>query len=276
MVGVAEIYIVEKSLNMRILYCGDVVGRPGREIILKNAHTLKEKYKLDVLIVNAENAAHGFGLTPSICKSFFETGVDLITTGNHVFDQREILPFLDSEKRLIRPLNYPEGTIGNGFAVIELTNGKKLLIAQVMGRVFMEALDCPVKALENLLSKYKLGVNIDAILVDIHAEATSEKISFAHYFDGRVSAVFGTHTHVPTADECILKKGTAYQTDVGMCGDYTSVLGFEEETPIARLLKKYPTERLIPSKGEGTLCAVFLETDEKTGLALCVERVKVC
>ena len=260
---------------MKILYCGDVVGRPGRETILKNARALREQYKLDALIVNGENAAHGFGLTPSICKSFFEAGIDLITTGNHVFDQKEILPVLDSEKRLIRPLNYPEGTIGHGCAVMELVNGKKLLVVQVMGRVFMEALDCPVRALENLLSKYKLGGNVDAVVVDIHAEATSEKISFAHYFDGKVSAVFGTHTHVPTADECILKKGTAYQTDVGMCGDYTSVLGFEEETPIARLLKKYPSERLVPSKGEGTLCGVFIETDDKTGLARYIERVMI-
>ena len=260
---------------MRILYCGDVVGRPGRETILKNARTLREKYKLDVLIVNGENAAHGFGITPSICRSFFDVGVDFITTGNHVFDQREIVPFLDSEKRIIRPLNYREDAIGHGCGLIELASGKKLLVAQVMGRVFMEALDCPVRALENLLSKYKLGMNVHAILVDIHAEATSEKISFAHYFDGRVSAVFGTHTHVPTADECILKKGTAYQTDVGMCGDYASVLGFEEETPIARLIKKYPTEHLIPSKGEGTLCATLVETNDETGLAQCIERVVI-
>lgn len=261
---------------MKILYCGDVVGRPGRDVIMKNAEALREKYRLDALIVNGENAAHGFGLTPAICRDFFSVGVDVITTGNHVFDQREIIPLLDSEKRIIRPLNYPVGTIGQGYALIELLNGKKILVTQVMGRVFMEALDCPVRALESILSKYTLGVNVDAILVDVHAEATSEKISFAHYFDGKVSAVLGTHTHVPTADECILKKGTAFQCDVGMCGDYNSVLGFEEETPIARLIKKYPSDRLIPSKGEGTLCATFVETDDKTGLAKSIERIKVC
>ena len=260
---------------MRILYCGDVVGRPGRDAVVKNAEALREKYRLDALIVNGENAAHGFGLTPAICRDFFGVGVDVITTGNHVFDQREIVPFLDSEKRVIRPLNYPAGTIGHGYALIELLNGKKILVAQVMGRVFMEALDCPVRALENLLSNYKLKANVDAILVDIHAEATSEKISFAHYFDGQVSAVLGTHTHVPTADECVLKKGTAFQTDVGMCGDYASVLGFEEEAPIARLIRKYPSDRLIPSKGEGTLCATLVEINEKTGLAEHIERVKV-
>ncbi|MBR2299938.1 MAG: TIGR00282 family metallophosphoesterase [Alphaproteobacteria bacterium] len=260
---------------MKIIYCGDVVGRPGREAVFKNMPALKEKYKPDAVIVNAENAAHGFGLTPSICRDFFEAGVDGLTTGNHVFDQREIIPFLDADKRIIRPLNYPEGTVGRGEMLVELLNGKKLLVAQVMGRVFMEALDCPVKALENILKNYHMGKNVNAILIDIHAEATSEKVSFAHYFDGRVSAVFGTHTHVPTADECILKKGTAYLTDVGMCGNYDSVLGFEEETPIARLLKKFPSERLIPSKGEGTLCAVMVETDDYTGLAKSVERIMI-
>ena len=261
---------------MKILYCGDVVGRPGRDATKKNIPLIKDKYKPDAIVINGENAAHGFGLTPSICRDFFAVGADAITTGNHVFDQREIVPFLDTEKRIIRPLNYPEGTVGRGYTVLEFLNGKKLLVAQVMGRVFMEALDCPVRALESVLSKYTLGVNVDAILVDIHAEATSEKISFAHYFDGKVSAVLGTHTHVPTADECILKKGTAFQCDVGMCGDYNSVLGFEEETPMTRLLKKYPSERLIPSKGEGTLCATLVETDDKTGLAQKIERIKVC
>jgi len=260
---------------MKILYCGDVVGRPGREVVIKQVPLLREKYKLDAVIVNAENAAHGFGLTPSVCRDLFEAKVDGIITGNHVFDQQEIVPFLDADKRIIRPLNYPEGTVGKGCMTIELLNGKKLLVAQVMGRVFMEALDCPVKSLAKVLEKYQLGVNVDAILVDIHAEATSEKISFAHYFDGKVSAVFGTHTHVPTADECILKNGTAYLTDVGMCGDYDSVLGFEEKAPIARLLKKYPTERLVPSKGKGTLCGVMVQTDDKTGLATSVERIMI-
>ena len=259
---------------MKILYCGDVVGRPGREAVFKNIPVLREELKLDAVIVNGENAAHGFGLTPNICRDFFAKGVDVITTGNHIFDQPDIIPFLDADKRIIRPLNYPPQTIGRGSTVLELANGKKILITQVMGRVFMDALDCPVRALDEVLKQHALPF-VNAIIVDIHAEATSEKISFAHYFDGRVSGIFGTHTHVPTADECILKKGTAYITDVGMCGDYDSVLGFEEETPIARLLKKYPTERLIPSKGTGTLCAVLLETDDKTGLALSIKRLSI-
>jgi len=260
---------------MRVLYCGDVVGRPGREAVVKNIKELRQARKIDVVVVNAENAAHGFGLTPGICRDLFDAGSDVITTGNHVFDQQEIIPFLGENKRIVRPLNYPEGTAGFGFSVFELLNGKKLLVAQVMGRVFMEALDCPVKALENVLKTYQLKAGVDAIMVDIHAEATSEKISFAHYFDGRVSAVFGTHTHVPTADASILKKGTAYMTDVGMCGDYDSVLGFEEAAPIARLCRKYPPERLVPSKGAGTLCAVLFETDEATGLATNVEQITI-
>ena len=258
---------------MKILYCGDVVGRPGREAVIQNIGKLRRAHAIDAVIVNAENAAHGFGLTPKICRDLFEAGTDIITTGNHVFDQHEIIPFLDEDKRIIRPLNYPSGTAGQGSTVLELLSGKKILIAQVMGRVFMEALDCPVKALEEVLKTYRLKANVDAIMVDIHAEATSEKISFAHYFDGRVSAVFGTHTHVPTADACILKKGTAYLTDVGMCGDYDSVLGFEETAPIARLCKKYPQERLVPSKGEGTFCAVLFQTDDNTGLSTHIEQI---
>ncbi len=260
---------------MRILYCGDIVGRPGREAVIKHVPSLRQRYRLDAVIANAENAAHGFGMTQSICQNLFSFGVDIITSGNHVFDQHDIFSMLDNDKRLIRPLNYPPNTLGHGTAILELQDGRKLLVAQVMGRVFMEALDCPVKALENILLQYKLSINVQAIVVDIHAEATSEKIAFAHYFDGRVSGVFGTHTHVPTADECILKGKTAYQTDVGMCGDCSGVLGFEEAAPIQRLLHKYPSERLVPSKNEGTLNAVFLETDDKTGLAQKIERIKI-
>ncbi|MBR6327640.1 MAG: TIGR00282 family metallophosphoesterase [Alphaproteobacteria bacterium] len=258
---------------MKILFCGDIVGRPGRDAVFKHVPELKQTFQCDAVIVNAENAAHGFGLTPSICRDLFDKGVDAITTGNHTFDQHEIVPFLDADKRIIRPLNFPPGTIGRGSTVIELLNGKKILLAQVMGRIFMDALDCPFRTLDEVLRPYQLGRNIDAVIVDIHAEATSEKIGFAHYFDGRVSGVFGTHTHIPTADECILKNGTAYITDVGMCGDYQSILGFEEQAPISRLLKKYPLEHLVPSKGAGSLAAVLLETDDATGLALSIKRL---
>ncbi len=260
---------------MKIIYCGDVVGRSGRDVVLKNIKRLREKYNPDTIIVNAENAAHGFGLTPGICRDFFAEGVDAITTGNHIYDQREIIPFLDDCKKIVRPLNFPITNAGRGICEVELAGGKKLLVAQVMGRAFMDALDCPVQALESVLKKYILGANINAILVDIHAEATAEKLAFAHYFDGKVSIVAGTQTHVPTADARIFPKGTAYITDVGMCGDYNSVLGFEPEASVRRLCKKFPSERLIPAKGKGTLYGIYVETDDKTGFATHIEQI-VC
>ena len=258
---------------MKIVYCGDIVGRPGRDVLLKNIITLRNNYNPDVLVVNAENAAHGFGVTPGICREFFAQGVDAITTGNHVYDQREIIPFLNDNKKIVRPLNFPEGNVGHGTCEVELSNGKKLLVVQVMGRAFMDAVDCPVQALEKTLKKYILGANISAILVDIHAEATAEKLAFAHLFDGKVSIIAGTHTHVPTADARIFSKGTAYITDIGMCGDYNSVLGFEPEASIRRLCKKFPSERLIPAKGNGTLYGIYVETDDKTGLAQKIEQI---
>ena len=229
---------------MKIIYCGDVVARAGRESVLNNLPALKEQYKPDAIVVNIENAAHGFGATPGICRDFLEAGVDALITGNHVWNQRDLIPFLNDCKKIIHPLNYPDTNPGRGFAEIDLTNGKKLLIIQVVGRLFMEAVDCPVQAIEKVLKSYNLGRNVDAILVDIHAEATSEKLSFGHYMDGRVSVVAGTHTHVPTADARVLPNGTAYITDVGMCGDYDSVLGFDKEEPINRLLRKFSGGRL--------------------------------
>lgn len=260
---------------MRIVYCGDVVGRAGREAILNNINTLKETYKPDVIIVNVENAAHGFGVSPGICRDFLDKGVDALVTGNHVWNQRDIIPFLNDCKKIIRPLNYPGNLPGRGFCEIELANGKKILITQVLGRLFMEAVDCPAQAIDALLKNYTLGRNIDAIFVDIHAEATSEKLAMGYYLNGRVSAVVGTHTHVPTADVRILDKGTAYQTDTGMCGDYNSVLGFEAEEPINRLTRKYTGGRLIPAKGKGTLSGIFIKTNDKTGLAESAERIEI-
>lgn len=258
---------------MKIVYLGDVVGRSGRDAVLKNLPTIQSQHKPDAVVVNAENAAHGFGVTPGICREFFAAGVDAIVTGNHVWNQREIIPFLEDCKKIVRPLNFPEGTAGRGFCEVELANGKKLLVTQLMGRVFMEALDCPVKAVDKLLQNYRLGGNVAAILVDMHAEATAEKLAMGYYLDGKVSAVAGTHTHIPTADARILPQGTAYITDVGMCGDYNSVLGFEIDEPIRRLARKYPSERLIPSKGEGTVYGIIVTTDDKTGLAVAVEQI---
>lgn len=260
---------------MKIIYCGDVVGRAGREAVLNNLENLRTLYKPDVIIVNVENAAHGFGVSPGICRDFLEKGVDALVTGNHVWQQRDIIPFLNDCKKIVRPLNYPETLPGRGFCEVELANGKKILVTQLLGRLFMEAVDCPAQAIDKLLKNYTLGRNIDAIFVDIHAEATSEKLATGYFLDGRVSIVAGTHTHVPTADARVLPKGTAYITDVGMCGDYESVLGFEIEEPVNRLTRKYTGGRLVPSKGKGTLFGIYVETDDKTGLAKSIEQIKL-
>ncbi len=260
---------------MRIIYVGDIVGRAGREALLGNIDKLKEQYRFDVLIANTDNAAHGFGTTPGICRDLLEKGVSAIVTGDHVWNQREIIPFLDECKKIVRPLNYPENLPGCGAREIELANGRKILVAEVVGRLFMEAVDCPAQAMDKLLKSYTLGRNIDAIFVDIHAEATAEKIAFGHYLDGRVSAVVGSHTHVPTSDYMILPKGTAYQTDAGMCGDYSGVIGFETEAPIDRLCRRYTGSKLVALKGNGTLFGTYIETDDASGLATKIEQIKL-
>ncbi len=257
---------------MRLIYCGDVVGRAGREAVLNNIADIRKKYAPDVFIVNVENAAHGFGVTPGICREFLEKGADALVTGNHVWQQRELIPFLNDCKQIIRPLNYPEMLPGRGALEIILANGKKILIVQLLGRLFMEAVDCPIQAVDKLLKSYTLGKNIDAIFVDIHAEATSEKLAMGYYLDGKVSVVAGTHTHVPTADYRLLRQGTAYITDVGMCGDYDSVLGFEIDEPINRLARKYSGGRLTVSKGKGTLYGIIVDIDD-TGRAFNIEQL---
>ncbi len=245
---------------LKILYCGDIIGRAGRNVIIKHIKEIKEKYTIDAIIVNGENAAHGFGLTPSIANDLLNAGVDGITTGNHIWQQREIYPYLDQNKQIIRPLNYPETLPGKGWQILNI-NGKKLLIAQVLGRLFMPPINSITEPLDNLLKHYTLGKNIDAILVDIHGEATSEKIALGYYLDGRVSVVAGTHTHVPTADARILPQGTGYITDVGMCGDFESVLGFEPTAPMERLAEKLTVQnRLTPANGkELTIWGVLAE-----------------
>lgn len=258
---------------MKIVYLGDVVGRSGRNAVLNNIEIIKEKYHPDTIIVNGENAAHGFGITPKICNSFFSKGVDIIVTGNHAYKNKEIIPFMNENKRIIRPLNFPDNLPGKGFCEYELLNGKKILVVQLQGRVFMEPIDCPLTALNKLLKNYILGGNIQAIIVDIHAEATSEKLAIGYYLDGRVSGVFGTHTHVATADTRILPKGTAYQTDVGMCGDFNSVLGSKPEEPINRVLCPASRGKLEISDGQGSVFGVFVETDDKSGLATMCEQI---
>lgn len=260
---------------MRIFYCGDVVARAGREVVLENMNRIRNEYKADIIIVNVENAAHGFGVTPGICREFIAKGADILVTGNHFLNQRDIISYLHECPVIIRPANIPSENPGRGFTIFELTDGRRILIAQVLGRLFMEAVDCPVQALENILKPYVLGKNIDTIFVDIHAEATSEKLSLGYYFDGRVSCVAGTHTHVPTADARIMPNGTAYITDVGMCGNYDSVLGFDKTAPINRLRRRYTDDRLTPAAGKGTLYGIMVITDDNTGLAQSITQIKI-
>ncbi len=252
---------------MRILYCGDIVGRSGREVVIANLAELRDKLDLDFVLACGENAAGGFGITAKICRELYEAGVDAITLGNHAWDQREMIAHIDGEPRLIRPHNYPPGTPGRGAQVYEVRGGRKVLVVQVMTRLFMDPLDDPFASVEDALAAHRLGGTVDAIIVDIHGEATSEKMALGHLVDGRASLAAGTHTHVPTADWQILPGGTAYLTDIGMCGDYDSVIGMKKEPPLARFTRKMPTERLSAAEGEGTLCAVFVETDDATGRA---------
>lgn len=259
---------------MRLLILGDVMGRAGRDAVIAGLPGLRARCRADFVAVNAENASHGFGLAPEMAEAMFAAGADALTLGNHAWDRKEIIPYIAGEPRLLRPLNFPPGTPGGGAAVITLADNRKVLIAQAMGRLFMEPLDDPFRAVEELLARYRLGVNIDAAVIDIHAEATSEKMAFAHALDGRVSAVIGTHTHIPTADHQILPGGTGYVTDLGMCGDYDSVIGMAKAASVTRFIRKMPGERLAPAEGPATLCGALIETDEK-GLAVRVEPVRI-
>ncbi|MDO8608626.1 MAG: TIGR00282 family metallophosphoesterase [Phaeospirillum sp.] len=261
---------------MKLLYMGDVVGRSGRDVVMERLAEIKSRLAPDFIVVNGENAAHGFGVTPKICDDFFGAGVDVVTLGNHSWDQREILPYIDGEPRLLRPANYPAGTPGRGVGVFAAPRGRKVAVIQVMGRLFMDPLDCPFAAVERELAKLRLGGGgVDAIILDVHAEASSEKMALAQFTSGRVSLVVGSHSHIPTADAQILPAGTAYQTDAGMCGDYDSVIGMKKDAAIFKFVRKIPGERLSPAEGPGTLCGVMVETDDRTGLAVRVGSLRL-
>jgi 2',3'-cyclic-nucleotide 2'-phosphodiesterase len=250
------------------------MGRPGRDAIKKHAPTLRRELDLDLVVVNAENAAGGFGLTERLCGEFYDYGVDVLTTGNHVWDQREIIPYIGRDPRVLRPANFPNGTPGAGWCLHSVSQ-QRALIVNLMGRLFMDALDDPFARLDEILTDHRLGQDAAAILVDFHAEASSEKMALGHFVDGRVSAVFGTHSHVPTADWQILPGGTAYQTDAGMCGDYDSVIGLQKEPAVRRFVTKMPGERPQVADGEGTLCGIFLETNDRSGLARALEPIRI-
>jgi metallophosphoesterase (TIGR00282 family) len=260
---------------MRVLYCGDVVGRSGREAIQTYIPELRRDLNLDFVVVNGENAAGGFGITGKICSEFYEVGVDAITTGNHAWDQKETQGYIDGDPKLLRPQNYPAGTPGRGVATFAAANGAKVAIVHVMGRIFMDALDDPFACVEDALKRHILGGGVQFILVDIHGEATSEKMAMGHFVDGRASLCVGTHSHVPTADAQILPGGTAYQTDLGMCGDYNSVIGMDKAEPLRRFTRKIAGGRFEPALDEATLCGVLVETDDKTGLATSISPVRL-
>jgi metallophosphoesterase (TIGR00282 family) len=260
---------------MRILFLGDVVGRAGRDALAGRLPEIRRRLEADLVVVNGENSAHGFGITPKICEEMYAAGADVVTLGNHAWDQREIMPYIDGDSRLLRPLNYPVGTPGKGVGVFAASRGRKVMVVQVMGRLFMDPLDDPFALLERELARVRLGAGIDAIIVDVHAEATSEKMAIAHALDGRVSLVVGTHSHIPTADAQILPGGTAYQSDAGMCGDYDSVIGMKKDAAIFKFVRKIPGERLSPAEGEATLCGVLVETDDRTGLATRIGALRV-
>jgi metallophosphoesterase (TIGR00282 family) len=251
------------------------MGKAGRKVVLDNLPDIRRKLGLDFVVVNGENAAHGFGITPAICSSFFDVGVDAITTGNHVWDQREIMKYIEGEPRLLRPLNYPSGTPGSGVTLFNTPDGRKVLVVQVMGKLFMSPLDDPFVATVAALAPYHLGMTADCILVDVHAEANSEKMAMGHLLDGRVSIVVGSHCHIPTADSQILPGGTAYQTDAGMCGDYNSVIGMVKEEAVERFTDPGVHNRLEPALGEGTLCAFYAEIADDTGLARRAEPLRL-
>ena len=258
---------------MKILFLGDVIGKPGRDAVAEQLPGLKTRLAPDLVIANGENAAHGFGLTRAIAEEFFAMGIDVISTGNHWADQKEILTYIDSEDRILRPRNYPRGTPGRGANLYQTPAGS-VLVVNVMGRVFMDALDDPFAAAEAELSACALGEAADAIVVDMHAEATSEKMAMGHFCDGRASLVVGTHSHVPTADAQILPGGTAYQTDAGGCCDYDLVIGMDKAEPLQRFVRKISTSRFTPAGGPATVCGVFVQTNAK-GLADRIEPVRV-
>ncbi len=261
---------------MRLIFLGDVVGKAGRDAVYQALPIMRERYGPDLVVVNGENAAHGFGISLEIHQSLLAAGADIVTLGNHAFDQRETLVFIAREPKLVRPLNWPAGCPGRGTVMVETPKGQRVLLMKAMGRVMIEpVLDDPFPAVARELEQCQLGRDCDAILIDFHGEASSEKMAMGHFVDGRASLLVGTHTHTPTADHQILPGGTAYMTDAGMCGDYDSVIGMDKAEPLQRFLRKLPIEKFKPAEGPATVCGVAVETDDKTGLAVKIAPIRV-
>ena len=252
------------------------MGRAGRAAVTSQLPKLREDWRLDFVVVNGENATSGAGLSAGHARTLLEAGIDCMTLGDHAFDQRDMLQFIESEPRILRPVNFSKAAPGKGVRLFEARGGRKVLVTQVLGQVFMKRpFDDPFSALQTTLTAYPLGGQAQAVIVDIHAEATSEKMAVGHYCDGRASLVVGTHTHVPTGDAQILPGGTGYMTDAGMCGDYHSVIGMEKAEPLRRFLTGMPKERFTPATGEATLSGVYVETDDRTGKATRIEPIRV-
>ena len=260
---------------MRELFLGDVMGRAGRAAVTGRLPALRTQWRLDFVVVNAENATSGAGLSPEHAKVLLDAGADVLTLGDHAFDQKDMVAFIEQEPRLIRPLNYAKVAPGRGAKVFDAPGGRKVLVAQALGQVFMKRpFDDPFSALDTVLRAHPLGGMVQASLIDIHCEATSEKMALGHFCDGRASIVVGTHTHVPTADAMILPAGTAYLSDAGMCGDYNSVIGMDKAEPLRRFITGMPRDRFTPAEGEATLSGLYVETDDRTGRATRVAPVR--
>lgn len=260
---------------MKILFLGDVMGRAGRRAITDHLAELRARLKADLVIVNAENASGGRGITAGHAQLLLESGADCLTLGDHAFDQKDMLSFIDREPRIVRPLNFAREAPGRGHAVISDMRGRKALVTQALGQVFMSRpYDDPFSALDGVLRAHPPGGMVQAVIVDIHAEATSEKMAIGHFCDGRASLVVGTHTHVPTADAQVLPRGTAFQSDAGMCGDYDSVIGMEKTEPLRRFVTGMSRDRFTPAEGEATLSGVLVETDDRTGLARAIHPIR--
>ncbi|MEO0946440.1 MAG: TIGR00282 family metallophosphoesterase [Pseudomonadota bacterium] len=260
---------------MRLMFLGDVVGRSGRAAITERLADLRKRVSADFVVVNAENATSGIGISPDHAKTLLAAGADVLTLGDHAFDQRDMLAGIEREPRILRPLNYSKAAPGVGARVFTTEKGRKVLVVQVLGQVFMKRpYDDPFSAVETVLKQHPLGGMIHASLIDVHCEATSEKMAMGHYCDGRASVVVGTHTHVPTADAMILPGGTAYMSDAGMCGDYNSVIGMDKEEPLRRFITGMHKGRFQPAAGEATLSGLLVETDDTTGKASLVTPIR--
>lgn len=262
-------------MSFHLLFLGDVVGRSGREAVENHLPDILDRYPIDFVVCNGENAAHGFGITEAICEQFFDFGVDVITLGNHSFDQRDTLVYIERMPNLLRPATYPAGTPGRGAGLFKARDGSQVLVINAMGRLFMDAMEDPFAAIDRELEQCPMGMVADFAMVDFHGEATSEKQAIGVHVDGRATLVVGTHTHVPTADHRVMPGGTAFQTDAGMCGDYDSIIGMDKVEPVQRFLTKVPQSRFTPAEGEPTLAGIAVKADPKTGLAQACEPVRI-